>query len=158
MSITKEAKDLVVIIKRLITFDLEDILDGARKIPPGVVDIQVKDRVKNGEDYRTIKVSLSNEKALKDLDLDNLKKVATPQVVKAASLLKRNMSFDPKVVCQAQNMVPHGMIEISVTSSASTGVANNNNNFNSNKRKKKDASSADSAVYWPDQFAEIEPV
>ena len=110
----KQAQRVVDLVRRLQSFHLDHAFEALSKAPAGAVELQVKQWAAAGDEYRTTKITLLNEKALKNIKLADLKKKLSPEAYKAASLLQRDMSFDPLVVAEASNQLPPGMIAIAI--------------------------------------------
>jgi hypothetical protein len=150
MNGNKKVGDVVQLVKRLQTFDLDEMLDGVAKIPKGVVEIRTRDLRRRRGRYQTVSVSIRDEEALKRLDVDKYEEVLTPQVAKAARLLKDKMSFDPVVLREAKNYLPHGMLDMAVGApDTAAGIFN----FNFNCRK------LEGTQYdWPVPIDELEGI
>ncbi len=136
----EEAARVVNLVRRLQSFHLEDALAAATKAPPAAFQLSVTGWSCRGSEYRTTKITLRDEKALKKVDLEALKRTLSPQAYKAAYLLQRDMSFDPLVIAEATNHLPSGMINLGIGELAAPGVGINLN-FN--------CKSAAQRTYWP---------
>ena len=156
---TNAVRKYIDMVQRFQFLELEDVLDAAAKLPPGVLKVEFEDWSRKDLLLRTIRFSVSNKEALEKLDLKKIAKNSTPEVAEAARLLKENTSFEPRVINRVANILPHGMISMTIGdepgSSAGIipGINNNNNNY---KCKKKDSSSATGATYWPISLEVIE--
>jgi hypothetical protein len=110
----EKAARVVDLVRRLQSFHLEDALAAATKAPPDAFQFRVTEWTAQGREYRTTKITLHSEKALKSFDLTSLKHTLSPQAYKAAYLLQRDMSFDPLVIAEAKNYLPTGMIDLAI--------------------------------------------
>ena len=138
---TKKAQQVVDLVRRLQSFHLDHAFEALSKVPAGAVELQVKQWAVAGEEYRTTKIALSDEKALKSVDLSALKKKLSPAAYKAALLLQRDMSFDPLVVAEASNHLPPGMIDIAIGGTGRVAMVGIVINFNCKR--------SGSRQHWP---------
>lgn len=135
---TKKVRDVIGTIKRLQTFNPDEVFDLVAEIPDGIAEIKAEKWNLRGKKYNTIQISIKDVKALKGLDLKKYKDTVSPETLKAGELVQK-MSFKPSIINQAKNYLPGGMVSMQIG-----GVTDISLNFNFNCRKLERT-----GEYWP---------
>lgn len=136
----QKVRHMVDLVRRLHSFRPDEAMAAAARAPDGIFRLEVHDWTYRGQDYRTTKLRLSDNRALKRLNLEKFsaRRVRAP-AIKAAELLQREMAFEPEVVAEVQNLLPAGMVELGVGGE----TAANNVGFNFQCKR------LPSGEYWP---------
>ena len=138
----KKVQQVVDLVRRLQSFHLEHAFEAVSKAPKGGgIKIRVRQWAGAGEEYRQTNISVLDGKALKNVDLAELKKKVSPEAYKAALLLQRDMSFDPVVLAEVSNQLPPGMIDIEMGGTGQMAAVGINININCKK--------IGTRPYWP---------
>jgi hypothetical protein len=128
MSNGTRVKEAVQLVKRLQTFDLASE-EGIAGLPKDVFDVEVKsETLPTGTELRTTTIRVSDPDALKALDVKKLQTHTSPEVAKVGALAKRIGAFNPKVLDEATNFLPAGMIAMNLD--AARLAADNNAGIN----------------------------
>lgn len=141
---TKEVAKVIGTIKRLQTFNIDEVLDLVAEIPGGIAEIKTESWNLRGKEYNTTHVSIKDVKALKGLDLNKYKDTVSSETLKAGKLIQK-MSFKPSIINQAKNYLPGGMISMEIG-----GITNNSIGFNFNCRKQERT-----GAFWPVALEDI---